>query len=381
MALDTPVVLLAFNRPDLASQVFSVIAATRPKQLFLVMDGPRPDRPNEAQRVAATRAILDRVDWPCTVQRNYADVNHGCRDRPISGLRWVFDIVEEAIILEDDCVPDPTFFPFCAELLQRFRRDHRIVAICGSNTLPGPPVTRDSYFFSKFFLPAGWATWRRVWNRFDPEMRSWPQFVREGGLHALADSPEEEAYFGPLLENTYLRLQNNWDYAFQFYSWAQQGLTINPRANLIRNIGFNSEGSHTVDPNDPSSNVPTWPIGPWQHPVAVCRHVEADRRKFRHIHGLEGSLHAPSAPAPDTPPANPSSSLANRIQQLELRVLQQAAQLEEKEGVIQLQHRDILRLRRQLGLTQLWAKVRQRFLGSVRRLARCLRFWRQNAAG
>jgi predicted SAM-dependent methyltransferase len=348
MSLDTPVVLFAFNRPHLARQVFSVIAAARPKHLFLVMDGPRPDRPDEAQRVAATRAILEQVEWPCKVQRNYVDVNCGARERIVSGLRWVFDLVGEAIILEDDCVPDPTFFPFCEELLQRFRKDERITAICGSNTLPGPPVTQDSYFFSKYFSPWGWATWRRVWDHFDPEMRSWPQFVREGGLHAIADSPEEEAYFGPVLENVWHHLQDAWDYPFQFYSWTRQGLTVNPRANLVRNIGCNLDGTHCQDPNAPYSNVPLSPIGPLRHPVAVVRNVEVDRRKFRHKHCLEGTPNAPQGPARHIPSPNTATRLAERIYQLESRVLNQAAQLEEKEGVIQVQHRDILRLHREL---------------------------------
>ena len=129
----TPVVFIIFSRPDLTARVFAEIARARPEKLLVIADGPRPDREGEDAKCAATRAIIERVDWPCEILKNYSNVNLGCGHRPATGLRWVFEQVEEAIILEDDCVPHPTFFRFCEELLEHYRDDERVMHISGDN--------------------------------------------------------------------------------------------------------------------------------------------------------------------------------------------------------------------------------------------------------
>ncbi len=156
----TPVALIIFNRPDTTERVFAEIAKARPPKLFIIADGPREDRPGEAERCASARAIVDRVDWNCEVQKNYSDVNLGCGARPATGISWVFDQVEEAIILEDDCIAHPTFFRFCDELLEKYRDDERIMHIAGNNFQFGNQRTSFSYFFSHHNICWGWASWR-----------------------------------------------------------------------------------------------------------------------------------------------------------------------------------------------------------------------------
>src|SRR5262249_1970997 len=151
--------------------------------------------PGDGDRVAATRAVIDRIDWPCDVRKDYSDVNLGCKRRYMTGLERVFQLVEQAIILEDDCLPHPTFFSFCEELLQRYRDDQRILAIRGSNPSYIQSPTRYSYSFSKYVSTWGWATWRRVWRDLDREMAGWPEFLAGDGMHSAADSPEEQAYY------------------------------------------------------------------------------------------------------------------------------------------------------------------------------------------
>ena len=193
--LQTPVVLLIFNRPDTTERVFETIRQAKPPKLLVVADGPRADKPGEAEKCAAVRAILDRVDWDCQVIQNYADTNLGCRERVSSGLNWVFETVEEAIILEDDCLPHPTFFRFCEELLERYRHDDRIMTISGNNLQFGRPHTEDGYYFSRYTHIWGWASWRRAWRFYDLEMKAWPELRNTNWLAEKMKSERSANYW------------------------------------------------------------------------------------------------------------------------------------------------------------------------------------------
>src|SRR5512139_3287315 len=171
--LKTPVAFIIFNRPDTAERVFAEIAKARPPKLLVVADGPRANRSGEAEKCAATRAIIDRVDWDCEVLTNFSDTNLGCKNRVSSGIDWVFEQVPEAIILEDDCLPHPTFFRFCEELLERYRDDERIGMISGDNFQLGQKRTDASYYFSRYNHIWGWASWRRAWRHYDREASAW----------------------------------------------------------------------------------------------------------------------------------------------------------------------------------------------------------------
>ena len=150
----TPVALIIFNRPDCTAAVLDAIARARPPRLFVIADGPRPDRPGEAALCEQTRALLQRVDWDCEVRTSFSDENLGCKRRPETGIDWVLDEVEEAIILEDDCLPSPDFFPFCEELLDRYREDERVMMISGFNFFGETRSARQSYQFS--YLGSTW---------------------------------------------------------------------------------------------------------------------------------------------------------------------------------------------------------------------------------
>nr|MBA3765731.1 glycosyltransferase family 2 protein [Acidobacteriota bacterium] len=172
--MNVPVALIIFNRADTTARVLAEIAKARPSKLLVIADGPRADHPDDAEKCLAARAAIDRVNWDCEVLTNYSEVNLGCGARPSSGLDWVFENVAEAIILEDDCLPHPTFFPFCAELLERHRDDERVMMISGDNFQFGRKRTQYSYYFSRYTHTWGWATWRRAWRYFDREIKLWP---------------------------------------------------------------------------------------------------------------------------------------------------------------------------------------------------------------
>ncbi len=277
--METPVAFLIFNRPDTTERVFQAIARAKPRTLLVVCDGPRNDRQEEENRVQETRDIINRVDWPCTLKTNYAQENMGCKNRIVSGLKWIFEEVEEAIILEDDCLPDASFFNFCENLLDRYRNDQRIVSIGGNNFQNGKLRTDHSYYFSKYFHCWGWASWRRVWENFNPDMTNWQDFSDGKGLKAAADAPEEESYWQRIFNLQLEGKTNSWAYPWLFSCWAQNGLNVIPNVNLVSNIGFGQDATHTVG-DSRLANIPTKAIEKISHPPLVTRHKEADKYSF-----------------------------------------------------------------------------------------------------
>ena len=275
--LTTPVALLVFNRPAETERVFAAIREARPPRLLIIADGPRADRPDDGALCAEVRRVVEEVDWPCEVQHNYSDVNLGCRQRVASGLDWVFDHVEEAIILEDDCLPDKSFFRFCKELLEFYRHDHRIGMISGDNFQFGRQHTDESYYFSRYFHIWGWATWRDRWaGSYDVYMKQWPAVRDKSWLADMLNDKSELAIWKSNFEKAYCGQIDTWDYQWVFANWLQGRLCILPAMNLISNIGFNSRATHTkVSIN--LADLDCFPLAfPLKHPGDVLRNFKAD---------------------------------------------------------------------------------------------------------
>jgi len=282
--LQTPVALIIFNRPAKTRIVFNEIVKAKPSKLFIIADGPRPEHPEDIEKCAEVRVIVDHVDWECEVFKNYSETNLGCGNRPATGISWVFEHVEKAIILEDDCVPNPTFFDFCDELLERYGNDQRIMMVGGSNTLFDKTPIDYSYFFSK--IPAclgGWATWRRAWKHYDMEMKLWPLLRDTDWLLDFLGDPLAVKFWYKTFNMAYEDRGNvdYWDYQWAFACWVQNGLVILPNVNLVSNIGCDEEGTHTRSPNNILSKIPTVEINfPLSHPPYVVRNREADQIRF-----------------------------------------------------------------------------------------------------
>jgi hypothetical protein len=273
----TPVAFIIFNRPEATRRVLGEIRKARPKQLFVIADAPRPDRGEDIAKCAATRAVIDEVDWDCEVFKNYATENLGCGLRPATGLDWVFKQVETAIILEDDCLPHPTFFPYCTELLNRYRDEPRIMHISGNNFQFGRQRGNYSYFFTRYTHHWGWATWRRAWQHFDYDLNKWSELRSTDWLAQLLDTPAAIAYWQQIFDEVYSGDKLHiWDYQWTFACWLQGGLSISPQVDLVSNIGFNREGTHTIRGNE-FANLPLKPIAvPLQHPPEIIRDRAAD---------------------------------------------------------------------------------------------------------
>lgn len=244
--MTTPVLMIMFNRPHKAAEVFAKIRQVKPPKLFIAVDGARPDHPGEADKVRQCQAFAQMVDWDCDVKTDFAASNMGCRDRVASAITWAFEHVEELIILEDDCVPDVTFFRFCQELLEKYRDDPRIFSIDGSNHDFIEPF-EESYAFSKRFYCWGWATWRRAWKHFDITMKAWSTFKQDGYLKNIFRK-HDRIYFMNEFQWTFEGKLNTWDYQFWLNCLANHGLHVVPRVNLVRNTGFEPGGVNTSFP-------------------------------------------------------------------------------------------------------------------------------------
>jgi len=258
-SLSTPVVFIIFNRPDVTQKVFDEIAHIKPPKLLVIADGPRDNRLGEVEKCHLTRAIIDQVNWKCEVLTNYSDKNLGCKERIVSGLNWVFHEVEEAIILEDDCLPDPSFFRFCSEMLERYRDDERIGMISGDNFLPRNWIFDSDYYFSRYSHIWGWATWRRAWVKYDPEIVTWPSLRVQGWLKSLGLKKSEQQYWGKMFDKVHVSEIDTWDYQWVYVCWFNNMLSVMPKVNLISNIGFGKDATHTKG-GSIYANLPTQPI-------------------------------------------------------------------------------------------------------------------------
>ena len=278
MSLKTPVVLIIFNRPDTTSKVFEAIRQAKPSLLLVIADGPRSDRLNETEKCSRVRDIIKTVDWKCKVLTNYSDTNLGCKNRVSSGLNWVFDIVEEAIILEDDCLPHSSFFPFCEELLARYRHEERIASISGQNVQLTQDNTGYSYYFSRYPHIWGWATWRRAWKNFDIEMKQWALVKNTKWLNSVLNNRLSAYYWKKKFDGCYTgNIKTVWDYQWTFACWRQNQLGITSSVNLITNIGYIEESTHTSDINSNYANLSYEQMSfPLRHPPQVTRNIKAD---------------------------------------------------------------------------------------------------------
>ena len=282
-----PVVFIIFNRPETTAQVFAEIAKAQPRQLLVVADGARAERAGEAELCQRARAVVERVDWECEVVKNYAEENMGCRRRVASGLGWAFEQVEQAIILEDDCLPHPTFFRFCEEMLEKYREDERVMTVCGDNYLFGRKRMPHSYFFHRIPGGWGWATWRRAWRHYDIEMKLWPTLRTTSWLKDILGDARAVKYWRSIFDRTFAEGDEagTWDYQWVFSLWAQRGLAATASTNLITNMGWGSDATHTHDDDSVLARIPTGAMNfPLRHPPYVSPDREADRLIFENIY-------------------------------------------------------------------------------------------------
>ena len=269
------------------------VAEAKPDRLFLACDGAHPSRTAEIELVEATRrAMEDAVTWPCAVERLYHETNQGCRKGVVSAIDWFFSNVEAGIILEDDCVPHPDFFPYCAELLSRYATTPEVMHISGDGGLAALSGDRiESYVFTQEVLVWGWATWRRAWNCYDRDLKRWGE-MRENqtAVQALFGFEKATAYWTRILDRLLIEnLPDTWDYQWTFTVRERNGVAIVPTRNLITNVGYRGDATHTTSEKGPRSNVQSDALGEIMHPSRVEIDEELDRAIQSELRGFHAA--------------------------------------------------------------------------------------------
>jgi hypothetical protein len=269
--------VLAFNRPDTTAQVFAAIKQVRPERLFFAVDGARADRTGEAEQVLAVQQVQHVVDWPCEVRTLFRERNLGCKIAVSEAITWFFDSVESGIVLEDDCVARPSFFEFAAQLLERYRDDERIWMISGDNFQLGRQRTQYSYYASRFTHIWGWASWRRAWCLYDHAMSQWPTLRESGWLEKYLGDKDAARYWTQIFDATHGERNSSWAYRWTYSAWVNDALTLIPAVNLVSNIGFGEQATHTLNRKNPFAALPTGEIPfPLRHPPVLEVNTAAD---------------------------------------------------------------------------------------------------------
>lgn len=270
-----PVLLVIYKRPDLTRRALEVIAAAKPSRLLVAADGPRTEA--EAEACARTRAVVADFESPCEVVTQYAEGNMGCGVRVHTAISWGFSEHEELVVLEDDCLPNASFFRFCDEMLEAYRDDERVMHVSGDNFV-GPALSGPhSYYFSRYTHASGWATWRRAWRHFDWSVGRWPELKAAGLLESLFRDPYERRYWAAIYDRLVEGDREIWDYQWNLAMWSQAGFAALPSVNLVKNDGWGPDATHTKDPM-------RWPetsdMGAIRHPPFVVWNHRADAFTF-----------------------------------------------------------------------------------------------------
>ncbi len=293
---NVPILYIIFNRPEKTRRSFSEIRKARPTKLFITADGPRADRPTDTELCRQTREIVQNIDWPCEVKTFFRDKNVGTKIVGPTAIRWFFDNVDRGIILEDDGLPDQSFFTFCEELLEKYKNDRRIMHISGNNFQQKNKYysVKEDYYFSRIPYIWGWATWKRAWDLFDNDLKLWPHVKAENILlkifkdDAVVDRWAYQFDEG-LKDTTDPRPQArlDWDGRWALTCFAYNAVAITPRVNLVSNIGFDADARTPRNPKDPLANVPIQPIGtPLQHPEKIYINTLADKYTLKYIFNI-----------------------------------------------------------------------------------------------
>lgn len=281
MSFDTPILFLVFNRPDTTAKVFEKIREIKPARLFVAADGPRPGKEGEAAKCGEVRKlILDGIDWTCDVKTLFRDSNMGCGRAVSEASKWFFNSAGEGIVLEDDTLPDSSFFKYCKDLLAYYRNDESIKMIGGCNFQKGKIRGDGSYYFSDYIHGWGYASWQRAWKNYDFKLDQFTEESFELLLEKKIPDNIEREYWKKIYRDILDKKYDTWDFQFLFSMWQENAKSIIPNKNLVTNIGFGNNATHTAHSNDPAANIPLSSLHKIVHPSSSKVNSLADRYFF-----------------------------------------------------------------------------------------------------
>ena len=285
MGLNTPIAFIVYNRPIYTDKTFEIIRSQKPKKLFLIADGPNPFKNNDNEACQKVRKIVENINWDCEVYSNYSKKNLGLKNRVSSGLNWVFSNVDKAIILEDDCVAHPDFFVFCEEILKYYENDERISVVTGNNFQDGKVSGQASYYFSKYPHCWGWATWRRSWRFYNGDISFWPKWKLSQDWLKKHSLQIERIYWEKIFNKVFKGEIDSWAYPWTLSNWYFGGLTVTPNKNLVSNIGFGEDATHTKSKKSKFYKMQVHKLGNLKHPTVIKRDNKFDNYVFFNHYG------------------------------------------------------------------------------------------------
>ena len=285
MSYDIPILFLVFNRPDTTKKVFAKIKSMKPKKLYIAADGPRENNLNDLEKNIEVKKIVSKIDWDCKVKILYRNKNLGCKLAVSSAITWFFKNEEMGIILEDDCLPNTSFFKYCKELLVKYKDDDRIMILSG-NTFINDKIRnkyiKSDYFFSKYPHIWGWASWRRAWNKYDINMTNYDEFKKNKYFKLINNRFLDRLYWRYIFNLVKNNKINTWDYQWQYSIWVNNGLSIQPKYDLVKNIGFGNDSTHTINSvkqDNRSLNISI-------HPFIFLRNIYVDNFISKNSHDI-----------------------------------------------------------------------------------------------
>ena len=304
--MDVPVMLFFFNRPQVLKESFKWIQRVKPRQLFLVQDGPRCGNMTDIEKVMKCREIVENIDWDCEIRKNYSEENMGCDAREFSGIDWCFQFVDRLIILEDDCVPAISFYDFCGELLQRYKDNERVNAISGFVRCRETGETMYDYVFSHTCAGWGWATWKRAWDEalqvYNMEIDEY-----EKTLHKYKNTIENYAIHNKGYVEKAINIRRKEEKAGKIISWENiwglsmmlhNQMSISPKVNMIRYIGISADATHAHDKIELMPHViremveqPAIELqGTIKHPPYIVRDMQYEKKDYDQYFGRSSIL-------------------------------------------------------------------------------------------
>ncbi len=280
-----PILLLIFNRPDSVKKVIKVLKRLKPLKVYVSADGPRNRNDLDYDLCKKSREEIFNINWKCKVSKNYLNFNLGCRDAVSNGITWFFKNEKLGIILEDDCIPNLDFFKFCEINLKKYKNDERVGCITGNNFALKSTV-RETYYFSKYPHCWGWATWSRAWRKYKKDIAFWPNLKRKKFIDKIFLKNIEQKYWTKILDHTYNRKIDSWAYPWSLCLWRNNMLTITPKLNLVKNIGFGKNATHTVSNLDDNSYKTYKLPKKYVHPKKIIVNYKNDNYVFNnHLKG------------------------------------------------------------------------------------------------
>ena len=278
-ALQTAVLFIAFNREDTSRQVLDSIREAKPPRIYVAIDGPREHVEGEGDRVRKTTdLIINGIDWDCEVFKLVRDHNLGCKYAVSEAITWFFEHEEQGIILEDDCVPSLSFFWYCEAMLNKYKDDLRVWHVSGDNFQDKNFTCDGSYYFSKFVHVWGWATWRNRWAAYDVTMDSFEAFTKQNIINSLSESNSLRKHWLNVFQLAENGSLDTWDVQWTYAVKINNGLSITPERNLVSNIGFGADATHTKSEGSNFSGLPRYNISwPLRTPVFMTDNTVADK--------------------------------------------------------------------------------------------------------